>query len=70
MVFDVRFDFDEVEGIVDQRKLTVHCHVECIVVPLLLDVLNSEISDPSRLEFPRCVQKVDVLREKKNLLAG
>jgi len=70
IVFNVRFDLVEVEGVVDKRKSTVWCQVEWIVVPLPVDVLDVERSDPSRFEFPRCVQDVDVLRGEQNLLAG
>jgi len=45
-----------------KRKSTVPLQVECIVVPFPVDVLDAERSNPSRFEFPRCVQKVDVLR--------
>jgi len=38
--------------------------VERIVVPLPVDVLDAERSDPSRFEFPRCVQEVEVLRRE------
>jgi len=40
------------------------------VVPLLVDLLDAEWSDPSRFEFPKCVQKVDVLCREKNPLTG
>jgi len=46
----------------DKRKSTVRLQVECVVVPLPVDLLDAERSDPSRFEFPRCVQEVNVLR--------
>jgi len=46
---------------VDKGKSPVCLQVECIIVPLPVDVLDAELSDPSRFEFPRCVQEVDVL---------
>jgi len=70
IVFNARFDLADVEGIADKRKSTVCEEVECIVVPLLLDMSDAERSDLSRFEFLRCVQEVDVLRWGKNLLAG
>jgi len=47
---------------VDKRKSTVRLLVECVVVTLPVDVLDAERSDPSRFEFTRCVQEVEVLR--------
>jgi len=70
IVFNVRSDLADMEGIIDRRKSTVHCQVKCVVVLLLVDVLDAERSDPCRFKFPRCVQEVDVLYGKKNLLAG
>jgi len=70
IVFNAGFDLADVEGIVDQRKLTVRWQVEYIVVPLLGDVLDVERSDLFRFEFPRCVQEVYVPSGEKNLLAG
>jgi len=55
IVFDVRFALADVEGIVDKRQSTVRRQVWYIVVPLLVNVLDAERSDPSRFEFPRCV---------------
>jgi len=40
----------------------VRLQIACVVVPLPVDVLDAERSDPSRFEFPRCVQEFDVLR--------
>ena len=61
IVFNIRFDRTHVEGFVNERKSTVHWQVDCIVFPLPVDMLDAERSDPSRFEFPTCVQKVDVL---------
>jgi len=58
------FDVADVEGVVDKRKSIVRCQVECVVVPLPVALLDAERSDPSRFEFPRCVQEVDVLRRE------
>jgi len=49
IIFDIKFDLAHVEAIVDKRKSTVSGQVKCIVIPLLIDVLNMEGSDPSRL---------------------
>jgi len=61
IVFNIRFHLADGEGIVDKRKSTVCWQVKCRVVLLLIDVLDAARSDPSGVEFPRCVQEVDVL---------
>jgi len=70
IVFYVRLDLADVEGIVDKWKSTVRRQIKGIVVPLLVDMLDAERSDPSRFEFLRSVQHLDILRGEKNLLAG
>jgi len=69
IIFNVTFSLTDVEGIVDKRKWPVRKQVQCIVLPILVDVLNAEGSDLSMLAFPRCLQEVDVLCREKKLLA-
>jgi len=40
IVFEVRFDVADVEGIVDKRESTIHWQVAYIVVPLRIEVLD------------------------------
>jgi len=70
IILDARFDLADVEGIMDMKKSIVHLQLECVVVPLLVDLFDPKRSNKSRLEFLICIQEVDVLRREKNLLPG
>ena len=54
----------------DERKFPIYSQVMGIVVLLLFDMLNVELSNLSRLKSPKCIQKVNVIYREKNLLAS